>query len=499
MRKILLTLLCFVALAALVGCGGGSSSTQVPPPPGSGNNAGYSNASLSGTYVFTAQGVNNSNGNSFAIAGIFTADGAGNISSGSRDTVQDNGSQNLSESITGTYSVNQDGRGQLILNGGATGKVIYRFVMESKSVAKLFQEDITTTQVVADAVGKIQLQSGLSNGLGSSPYIFTLNGEDTKLYPFASVGALTIGPSVTNVLPGGSGPVTGTVDENDWGTLTPQLAATGTYSIGGTGRGTLSYTTASGTHNFIVYQVSPSRLEVISTDKNFWLVGYASSQNLSQANPVAWGGAQVFSLSGVDSNFNPIAEAGRMVLDGAGGINSGLDDVNDAGNLTSALAFTGTYTVGSGGRFTASVGTISTSLIGWQVTPSESVLLTNGSSVLQTGVLRSQDTTLTNASIKGNYAHTLSGVYLGGGYVEITGNYLADGAGNFSGTFDSQTPSGDYTDNATTGTYSIQSTGRSTGSVDGVATVLYAANANTIYLVSGDPTRVYSGKLVKQQ
>ena len=92
MRKIVLTLLSIVSLAALVACGGGSSnSISVPPAPSGGNNAGFSNASLTGNYVLAANGVTANN--NFAVAGVFTADGNGNITSGTRDTVNDSGGQ----------------------------------------------------------------------------------------------------------------------------------------------------------------------------------------------------------------------------------------------------------------------------------------------------------------------------------------------------------------------------------------------------------------------
>ena len=83
MRKILLTLISIVALGGL-GClrwRSSSNNTPVPSGPIGGNNAGFTNASLKGTYVFAANGINPSNVN-FAVVGIFTADGSGNITSG---------------------------------------------------------------------------------------------------------------------------------------------------------------------------------------------------------------------------------------------------------------------------------------------------------------------------------------------------------------------------------------------------------------------------------
>jgi hypothetical protein len=490
MRKLILTLISVAALAALTGCGGSNSPhTSVPPSPSSGNNAGFSNASLNGTYVLSVNGYNSYSNYAYAVGGLVTADGNGNITAGVRDTVNDTGGQSLDESITGTYSVNQDGRGQMVLNGGS-GQVIYRFVLQSGSTASLFQISATS-----DAVGKLEQQPQVVPQIvtaGNPTFIVTLNGEDASSshYPYAAVGALTFNS-------GGS--ITGTTDENDAGTVGTQLSVSnGTYSIGSTGRGTASYTTATGTHNFIVYQVSSSRLEMISVDKNNFLYGGASLQLADVGDSSTFIGDQAFMLSGTDDNGYPIVEAGRLTLDGAGNINSGVEDANDNGTVTSALSFGGNYTLSSNGRWTSTQGTVSNGLIGWQVSPTESVLLTNNSAILQTGTMRAQTTGLTNASITGNYAQDLSGYYVNAGDVEITGNYLADGNGNLTGTYDSQTPSGDYTDNSGTGTYSVQSNGRSPASIGGVSLVMYVIDANTMYTVSSDPVRVYSGDLVHQ-
>src|ERR1035437_3415797 len=80
MRKTLLTLISAVALAFLVACGGSSNHISVPPASSGGNPVGFSNANLNGNYVFAVNGINTSN--TFAVAGVFTANGSGTITSG---------------------------------------------------------------------------------------------------------------------------------------------------------------------------------------------------------------------------------------------------------------------------------------------------------------------------------------------------------------------------------------------------------------------------------
>lgn len=332
--------------------------------------------------------------------------------------------------------------------------------------------------------------------VSNAPYIVRLDGEDTHKNVYGAVGALTLSGTT----------LTGTIDENDAGTFNAQLAATGTSATTGpNGRGTLSFTTSSGTHNFIYYPVSSTHVELISTDKNFLLFGYADQQTATiAASPAAFAGDQVLNISGFTTN-GAIVETGRFTLDGAGNLTNAVEDYNEAGFFFPSVGFTGSYTVGANGRWTANLvySNSNLSLVGWQVSTSQSIVLTTVSSVanfsvLETGTLSAQTINLTTASVSGNYAEDLSGVFVGSGNVESTGNFLADGAGNLSGTIDSQTPVADNIDIAQTGLYSVATNGRAAGSIGGVPVVLYTANPHTVYMISSDPNRIYQGRLEKQ-
>lgn len=494
MRKILLTSICVVALAALVACGSYSSSnkTVIPTPPSTGNNAGFSNSSLKGSYVFSANGATSNN--FYATAGVFTADGAGTISSGTRDTFNDAGNQAQNESVTGTYSVNQDGRGQAVLNG-SSGQIIYRFVLQSSTSAKLFQ-----ISNGGDATGVIALQTSVPAAL-SGTYIARLDGEDGNLKPYGAIGGLTASGTT----------VSGQIDENDNGVFHPQLAATGPFSISANGRGTLMYTTSTGSHNFVFYAVSPGSIELVSTDKHFFLHGHAELQTSIAPTAAAFAGDQVFNISGNDSNGS-ILETGRLTLDGAGNLTNAIEDYNEAGFYFDSVLFTsGSYSVAANGRWTANltyaINSSSLSLVGWQVSTQQSIILTtalatvpvSNFTILETGTMRAQTTSLTTASVTGNYAEDLSGFLVNNGTVESAGNFDADGAGNLSGTIDSQTPFNINTDVPQTGNYSIAANGRSSGTIGSVPVHFYTVDANTIYLIATDPNRLYQGMMVKQQ
>ena len=161
---------------------------------------------LSGTYVYAVNGFTGNN--HFAVLGIFTADGNGNVTSGTRDTVNDAGGQTLSEAISGTYSVNDDGRGQLVLNGAAPIRPSTALYCRSPSAGKLFQNGTGSTSVVADAIGRLERKPAPSPP-PSGHYVFRFDGEDTDKFPYGAIGGLTLA-SPDNLR---------TIDENDTGSF----------------------------------------------------------------------------------------------------------------------------------------------------------------------------------------------------------------------------------------------------------------------------------------
>jgi hypothetical protein len=477
------------------------------PAPSGGNAAGFSTSVLSGTYVYAVNGV--SGNNQFAVLGTFTADGNGNVTSGTRDTVNDAGGQTLSEAISGTYSVNVDGRGQLVLNGAnGSNQAIYRFVLSSPSAGKLFQDGSGSTSVVADAIGRLEQQSGAA--AASGPYIFRFDGEDTNKFPYGAIGGL----SVTG------GTISGLIDENDSGVFNANIAATGAISLTGT-RGTAQITlppdqstSFSGTHHYVVYYVSANRVELLSTDTNFFLHGYADLQT----STVAATADQVFNLSGFDGNSSsvfPVIETGRFTLtSGAAPVNAFMDYNEE--NAYYAPSFSGgPYTVGSGGRWTLSLSSFSTgpfanqNLVGWQVTPTQALVLVSygnntlvsGYGIVATGDMRAQTLGLNDTSLSGNnFAQFFSGSNTSLGNFESTGNYLANSTGSLGGTIDFQTDTQGLTvDSAQTGNFTVDPTyGRGSASVSGIPVVFYTVDASDVYLISSDASSVYQGTLTLQ-
>jgi hypothetical protein len=509
MRKMLLSLICVVALGFLAGCGNSNHSVAIPPDPSGGNAVGFSNASLSGTYVFAVHGVdNNSNFTNYAVTGTLTADGNGNLTSGTRDKVDDEGRQTFDEAITGSYFVNSDGRGQAILNG-PSGRVIYRFVMQSPAVGKLFEDATTSDRVLRDAVGSLQLQTpGFVAPVGT--YIVRLDGEDPSLSVYGAIGGIAFTGSN----------LAGSIDENDSGTFSPMLATSGTLTLSGS-RGSATLNISGVAHSLVVYFVSPTQLELLSADRNFFLYGEAEAED--PLHPFATTTSafattapeQVFSLSGFDTNGARV-EMGRMTLDSGGTLSNAIEDISTSNfnnSLYSGVSLSGsTYSVGANGRWTATLlnasGAPSPTLVGWQVSPQRSVVLTSDLTILETGTMVAQTLGLNTANVSGNFAETLAGFNSNSQFdIALTGSVNLDGVSALSGDYDEQDDfSGLNLDTSTTGTYAIDPTlGRSSGSLVNIAPFggslpveFYTVDQNTIDFLPSQAGAIYSGKLATQ-
>lgn len=506
MRKILLSLLSLLSFALLAGCGDSHHSIPIPPNPSGGNPVGFSNASMpAGNYVFTVHGITGGSGMFFAVTGSFTADGAGGIVSGTRDYVDENGGQTLNETIdpaTSSYFINQDGRGQLILNGGS-GRAIYRFVWQSAAGGSLFQDGDTGSTVITDAVGTIEAQSPFTAPTGA--YVVRLDGSDPAFHVYGAIGGITINGSNWS----------GTLDENDSGNVNANLAATGTLNLS-TARGTATLSTPagpnSGTHHFIVYVVSPTRLELLSDDHNFFLHGSAEAQSSPAASAAEFAGDspdQVFSIAGYDMNGARV-EMGRMTLNSNGTLTNAIEDISTESGLFSGVNISNsTFAVGgANGRWTAnltnSAGAPSPDLVGWQVSPERSIVLTTNNDILETGTMVAQSLASLSqgtSSVSGDFAQRLSGFNANlFSNAELIGNVSLSG-GAINGTYDFQSDAaGLNLDNPTSGNYTIDSTtGRSTGSIDGINVTLYAIDPQTIDFLPSTAGSIYQGALVQQQ
>jgi hypothetical protein len=410
-----------IALAGyLAACGGGG--TTITPPPPAGN---FSNASLNGQYVFSMSGVDLNSGAYIARVGSFAADGQGHITAGLED-VLDLGSGSPASQLTfsnGTYQIQANGRGLIVLNVSSGGTLQLSTSLESSSQGYLVQSD-----GLASTSGSVELQK---------PLQFSANAINGKyVFDFSGISFAGSTPSVISLVgefgADGNGNVTGgTADVNDSAfapTGATALTAS-TYQLDTNGNGTnfgRGTMTLDG-RTFAFYIVDNTRVELLEEDS----LGGSSGPAILQTGVIptqnsGFSGSFAFLTGGSQTtgNFGPIARVGRFTADGAGGIGTISFFENNDGNTTQVTPGSGisstsyaidTNSAGSGrGTFTfrnSSVGTVT--YVFYLSSPTRAVIQDVSASVVTDGTMVSQSAaSFTTAGLAGNYSFSWSGVEL---------------------------------------------------------------------------------------
>jgi len=223
----------------------------------------FSNAALAGNYV-----ISNAGGTSFgpmALAGQFSADGAGNLTAGAADV--NNAGVATFSSIAGQalYAIAGDGTGTLDLPPAADlqGSVSALLIFAVAPTLNLLDPNSASGgggALVMDydpgavASGYIVPQSA---GVFEGNYALTLQ----SVRPAGQTDL--VGQSVAL-----GGALTGTVDINDGGQTTAGVSLTGTFTAdaANTGRWTGAFTVNSITHQIKFYQVSGTLFVIVDTD-----------------------------------------------------------------------------------------------------------------------------------------------------------------------------------------------------------------------------------------
>jgi hypothetical protein len=423
------------------------------------------------------------NGSVFAAVGIFSADGQGNITSGQEDFNDQLLGVQQQIQFTGRYAIGSDGRGQAIFifaNSSAT-PATFDFVLSSTSAGRLIE--FTSNGV---ATGRLEKQGPPILASIDGTYVLRLDGftpSGSTLVPISRVGSLSVSGSAASAV----------LDENLNGTFTQLISTTATVSFtpGALGRGTMQMTLPAGgvsgtgsSSSLVFYAVNADRLEFLSLDASAPVAGGADAQAAS----IAVSGDYVFSISGFSTNGN-IAETGSFGLNG-GVLSSGLEDAAENGAFAPAISISGTYAGGSNngrqtGRFTSGNRTVDFVL--WFSNAANGVMMTTDSTLLESGTVLLQAVTPSNSTLNGNYALHFSGLTFSGP-LALEGQLQANGQGVFTGLEDFNLVGNLQTGRSASGSYSFAANGRGTGVIGGTSVVLYAADGNTIFIMSSDGT-----------
>jgi hypothetical protein len=211
----------------------------------------------------------------------------------------------------------------------------------------------------------------------------------------------------------------------------------GTLTVDGTGQGTLTLITdnvnlgVGATETLGVQFVNTNHALVIQFDGSATSSGSMDVQTL----PSTLSGGYAFTLSGVDTQYNPVAFGGVFSISGTS-LSNGIQDSNDMGTVTTGTAFTGTLsTPDSFGRGTITGTGIAATLVYYIVGPEAIRLIDVDSTDSAVGSAFGQGSgTFTDASL----GSSVFGVETNSDAVEYTlgGMFTAPAAGTFQGVMD---------------------------------------------------------------
>jgi hypothetical protein len=368
-----------------------------------------------------------------------------------------NGGKGVQSNVafSGTYTMSIDGRGSAMLSTGDT----FKFVMTASGNAVIIQFD-----TLGVAWGNLALQSPSAFLNPQGNFAFELSGLGATS-AIADIGAFTAD--------GGGGISSGQEDINDAGNV-KSLTFTGSYtSPDSNGRGTATLHTSDGkTSHYSYYIVAVDQVNLVSLDFVPAYLGVARLRSTTSFSNASFSGFYVFSESGVTSGdkfntTNLFNAAGVFFADGSGTMNNGEQDFNEGGTVTEGAGVSGTYSVSSSGRGTATIDTFP--YVFYVVTPNLAFFMNTDSGAVLTRTARSQPAVaFSTASFQGNFNLLLSGEDLvGQSFLAMSGQMFADGTGTLSGNEDINDNGSLSANVGLNGTYSVDVDGRGSGSING--------------------------------
>lgn len=484
-RRLLMALAAITSIFLTVGCGGSGSPVIV--------HGGFTNASLMGSYSFTVKGFGfNANtqaaANFFIEGGVFTADGNKNITAGTDDFVEavGNTTQAFTDNVTGTYSINSDGTGDLTLNFAGGGSEIYRITLSDAGDLYMVEEDGGGT-----SAGSAHLQTSTTTPNGT--FVFRTHDVQTS----ATMGTMAISAGAVSgsyVMVQNGAPATGSVS--------------GTMSAPTGGRGSITYSVNGLTHQAEYYVVSSSKFLLLDTTAGVLSIGLAEQQSSLTFSAASLSGSFAFGSSGETvSGF--VNTVGVFTTDGVSQVTAATFDSVLDGSVSSDQTATGTYlvdnSVGNGsGSFT--IGGLTRDI--WMVSPARAYFIALNGTNVEDGTIDQQSGTFTNTSLGTQAAFFMDGLDATGVDVLLkdrVGTLVPSGTDslgtNYTASFfDPNALAGGNSSNAFTGTYAVASNGRTTTQLNGFTNnlVLYLTTNSTGYVLQADTGINMSGAFTAQ-
>ena len=471
-----------LALALLLVCAAcGSGGGGVPGFIPKGN---FSNASLTGQYVYQIEGFDFRNPNAavpYREAGVFTANGSGVITTATDDFSEGTGVVNTVS--TGSYAISNDGTGSVSFNN-ALGTINLEVTLVSASKVYMVEGDSAL-----NAGGLAEKQDSTAIAAAPSGTFVFLEHDVNSVQSVASVGAYTVtGGVVSN----------GNKDVNGGGTLS-SLTFTGSFNAPDptTGRGSGTFTDNSpATSSFNYYIVDANNVRFLASNIN--VVGQGRAE--LQSGTPALSGSYAFGSKGDTASLGGVNMAGRFTASGGTVTAGARDSVQDGGTATNVL-FTGTFTAAASGRTVISLTTTANSnLVVWMVNPARGLFLVNDPNTVQDGSLDLQQvSSFSNSTMNGQFGFVMDGFDTGGAKDRV-GTLQWDGSKNLT-LNEFSNAAGTPNTAILSGNYAVSANGRTGASINNLSSnlIFYLISGTDAYVVQNDSNVEMNGTISKQQ
>ncbi len=411
-----------------------------------------SNATLSGQYALLITAATGNQGISITAASI-TADGNGMITGGVEELVAQAGVADVLDAVTnGTYSIDPNGHGTMLIHTMLMETLKFSFVLTSPAHALIIEID------GLPASGTLDKQQpagtgGFTAAQISGNYSFLLEGVD------GPGGGADMSMAGTFTADGIGTLTSGTLDINNGGTFTT-AAFTGTFTApDSNGLGTLIVNTLviNSGRTFDYYIISPKVLRLVEKDNINLVGGSAYAQGSAGSTLAALSGKYVYQHHGwIFPGPGRTVAAGQLSADGMGNVTTGVSDSNSGGLPTTVIkgtAVTGKYMISGSPtgtlNLTDAAGTSTFNL--YLVDPAlnildpsnssgggSALLLHTDASIIGTGVLIPQVVSGSPTFSQNHALNLINSVtsLTPPNEVHLVGRLASDGAANFTGTAD---------------------------------------------------------------
>lgn len=341
----------------------------------------------------------------------------------------------------------------------------------------------------------IQIAIVFSNASLNGNFVFTLTGSVSGS-PWAVVGSFSASNGLIS---------NGVEDINGPAGVSQAVPFNGSYAVDASGIGFATFTSTLGSINLDFTLNTQGQAYIMRTDAGSPASGNLYPQQATALTLTSLNAPYVFSFNGVDTSGKSLSTIGTFTTNGSGMLTNAEEDLNDAGS-TAHQTFSGSYSIGSGARgtasFTDSAGTRSYTF--YIVSPTQLQFIETDSQGNLGGPVFEQQGISSSTPLADSYAFFVSGANgtaaygVAGGFTTNTTTY-----GNIDAGTSDINQAGSVATNATlTGSFTYAALGRGTITLTGTSGtddyVYYLITPSQAFILTSDAGLNASGMLYSQ-